>query len=228
MPKLVLVRHGQSTWNEKNLFTGWSDVPLSELGIQEAITAGKKIKKEQILFDIVFTSYLERAIKTAHYILDESKQLYIPELKSWRLNERHYGALQGLNKHDTAKKYGDDQVLVWRRSYDVSPPALDEAQLHKQNLDKRYKNIDKSILPSSESLATTLDRVLPIWYDDISPLLLDNKNVLITAHGNSLRALIKHLESISNEEIVKLEIPTGVPIVYDLDNDLNIINKYSL
>lgn len=223
--KLVLVRHGQSEWNLANLFTGWTDVDLSENGVNEAKLAGQLIKKAGIEFDIAYTSVLKRAIKTCQYILEESDQLWIPMEKHWRLNERHYGALQGLNKAETAEKYGEDQVHIWRRSYNVSPPEMDPEQGIVFRSDRRYAMLDEKLIPLTENLEITLDRVMPFYEDHIAPNLKQGKNILIAAHGNSLRALCKYLENISDEVITGLEIATGQPIVYELSDKLEIINK---
>lgn len=223
--KLVLVRHGQSEWNLKNLFTGWSDVNLSEQGVNEAISAGKKIKDAGIKFDIAYTSVLTRAIKTCNFALEYSDQLYVPVIKSWRLNERHYGALQGLNKAETAEKYGDEQVHIWRRSYDITPPEMDKDAELSAHKDRRYKDLPKEIVPDCESLKLTLDRVLPFYTDEIAKNLLAGKNVLVAAHGNSIRAICKHIENISDEDIIDVEIATGQPIVFEMDDNLNIISK---
>lgn len=221
--KLVLVRHGQSLWNLENKFTGWVDVDLSEKGVEEAKHAGKILKDEGIQFEKAYTSVLKRAIKTLHFILEECDELWIPEEKSWRLNERHYGALQGLNKSETAEKYGDEQVHIWRRSYDTLPPEIKNDNPLSQDGDRRY--IYKDAVPHTENLKVTLERVMPFWTDKIAPDLLDGKNVIVAAHGNSLRALTKHLENISDEDIMGLEIPTGSPIIYELDNKLEIVDK---
>lgn len=228
MPKLVFIRHGQSEWNLKNLFTGWVDVNLSEQGVQEATEAGKKLKEAGIEFDQAYTSVLTRAIKTLHIALEESDQLWIPETKTWRLNERHYGALQGQNKKEAAEKFGEEQVHTWRRSYDVLPPLLkadDEGSAVKE---RRYANLDPHVVPGGENLKVTLERVMPFWEDHIAPDLLDGKNVIIAAHGNSLRALTKYLEGISDDDIVSLEMATGQPVVYDLDDKLNVVKKEKL
>ncbi|MGB5258678.1 MAG: 2,3-diphosphoglycerate-dependent phosphoglycerate mutase [Woeseiaceae bacterium] len=216
--KLVLCRHGQSDWNLKNLFTGWTDVDLTEKGIQEGIDAGRLLKELGFEFDIAYTSVLKRAIRTLWYILDEMDLMWIPVTRDWRLNERHYGALQGLNKAETAAKYGDDQVHIWRRSYDIPPPPLDDDDDRHPSHDPRYRGIDN--LPGAESLKLTLERVLPCWNDSIAPDLKAGKNVLIAAHGNSLRALVKMLDEVSDEEITGFNIPTGVPLSYELDEDL--------
>lgn len=228
MLKLVFVRHGLSEWNALNLFTGWVDVDLSDKGIEEAKEAGKKIKEAGINFDIAYTSVLKRAIKTCNYVLEESDQLWVPQIKSWRLNERHYGALQGLNKKETAEKYGAEQVQLWRRSYDTLPPLLDENDPGSAVNDRRYAHLDKRVIPGGENLKVTLERALPFWNDAIAPSLLDGKTVLVTAHGNSLRALAKHIENISDDDIMGLEIPTGQPLVYELNDDLSLAKKYYL
>lgn len=228
MYKLVFVRHGQSEWNLKNLFTGWTDVDLSEEGVRQAKEAGAKIKAAGIKFDLAFTSVLKRAIKTCHYALEESDQLWVPEIKTWRLNERHYGALQGLNKAETAKKYGEEQVHVWRRSYDVLPPALDKDAETSSFHDRRYASLPVEVIPQHESLKVTLDRVMPFWEDQIAPAIKAGKTVLVAAHGNSLRALAKHLEKISDADIMGLEIPTGQPLVYELDENLDVLKRYYL
>lgn len=228
MSKLVLIRHGQSEWNLSNQFTGWVDVNLSEKGVEEAKKAGRLIKEHGLEFDQAYTSLLTRAIKTLHYALEESDQLWIPETKTWRLNERHYGALQGLNKKDTAEKYGDEQVHIWRRSYDVLPPAIDDDNEYSQAYDRRYANLDPHIVPKAENLHVTLDRVMPFWEDHIAPDLLDGKNVIIAAHGNSLRALTKYIENISDDDIMDLEMKTGEPVVYTFDDKLDVVNKEKL
>lgn len=228
MLKLVFVRHGLSEWNALNQFTGWVDVDLSEKGVEEAKEAGRKVKEAGFEFDVAFTSVLKRAIKTCNYVLEESDQLWVPQIKSWRLNERHYGALQGLNKKETAEKYGDEQVHQWRRSYDVLPPLLDENDPLSAAKDRRYANLDKRTIPGGENLKVTLERALPFWEDQIAPALLDGKTVLVAAHGNSLRALAKHIENISDADIMDLEIPTGQPLVYELNDDLSLAKKYYL
>ncbi len=228
MLKLVFVRHGLSEWNALNQFTGWVDVDLSEAGVKEAQTAGQKIKDAGINFDIAYTSVLKRAIKTCNYVLEGSDQLWVPQVKSWRLNERHYGALQGLNKQETADKYGADQVQLWRRSYDTLPPLLDETDPKSAVNDRRYAHLDKRVVPGGENLKVTLERAIPFWEDHIAPDLLDGKTVLVAAHGNSLRALAKHIEVISDDAIMGLEIPTGQPLVYELNDDLSVSKKYYL
>ncbi len=221
--KLVLCRHGQSDWNLKNLFTGWHDVDLTEQGIQEAISAGRLFNELGYEFDIAYTSVLKRAIRTLWLILDEMDCMWIPVVRDWRLNERHYGALQGLNKAETAAKYGEDQVHIWRRSYDIPPPELEIDDERHPSHDARYAGIDS--LPATESLAITLERVTPCWNDVIAADLRAGKNVLIAAHGNSLRALVKMLDEVSDDEITKFNIPTGIPLAYELDNDLRPISR---
>ncbi|KRM76853.1 2,3-diphosphoglycerate-dependent phosphoglycerate mutase [Secundilactobacillus collinoides] len=228
MAKLVLIRHGQSEWNLSNQFTGWVDVDLSDEGVKQAINAGKLIKEAGIEFDQAYTSVLTRAIKTLHYALEYSDQLWIPETKTWRLNERHYGALQGQNKAEAAEKFGDEQVHIWRRSYDVLPPLLSADDEGSAANDRRYANLDPHIVPGGENLKVTLERVMPFWEDEIAPQLLDGKNVIIAAHGNSLRALSKYIEGISDDDIINLEMKTGQPVVYDFDAKLNVTNKTKL
>ena len=221
--KLVLCRHGQSDWNLKNLFTGWHDVDLTDKGVSEARDAGRLLASLDYDFDIAYTSVLKRAIRTLWLMLDEMDRMWIPVIRDWRLNERHYGALQGLDKAETAAKYGDDQVHIWRRSYDIPPPEIDADDERHPSHDSRYAGIDS--LPSTESLATTLDRVLPCWEDLIAPDLRDGKNVLIAAHGNSLRALVKMLDKVSNDEITGFNIPTGIPLAYELDDNLKPVSR---
>jgi 2,3-bisphosphoglycerate-dependent phosphoglycerate mutase len=228
MYKVVLLRHGESEWNKLNLFTGWTDVDLSEKGTEEAKQAGIVLKQEGYQFDIAFTSVLKRAIKTLNYALEGLDLMWIPVVKSWRLNERHYGGLQGLNKAETAEKYGNDKVKIWRRSYDVPPPALEETDDRYPGKDPRYADMDKKDIPLTESLKLTVDRFLPYWFDTIAPTIKSGKRVIIAAHGNSLRALVKYLDNISEEEITELNIPTGVPLVYELDADLKPIKHYYL
>lgn len=228
MLKLVFVRHGLSEWNALNQFTGWVDVDLSEQGVAEAKEAGRKIKEAGIQFDVAYTSVLKRAIKTCNYILEESDQLWVPQHKSWRLNERHYGALQGLNKKETAEKYGVDQVQLWRRSYDTLPPMMEDDHEYSSVNDRRYAHLEKDMIPRGENLKVTLERVIPYWQDNIGPDLFEGKTVLVAAHGNSLRALAKHIERISDEDIMGLEIPTGQPLVYELNDDLSVAKKYYL
>lgn len=228
MAKLVFIRHGQSAWNLSNQFTGWVDVDLSPEGVEQAKNAGRLLKEAGIEFDQAYTSVLTRAIKTLHYALEECGQLWIPEEKTWRLNERHYGALQGLNKAETAEKYGEEQVHIWRRSYDTLPPLLDANDEGSAAQDRRYAHLDPRAIPGGENLKVTLERVIPFWEDKIAPDLIDGKNVIIAAHGNSLRALTKYLENISDDDIMNLEMATGEPVVYDLDEKLQIQNKQKL
>lgn len=228
MYKIVLLRHGESTWNKENRFTGWTDVELSEKGIQEATVAGQTLKKEGYVFDIAFTSVLKRAIRTLWLTLDGMDLMWIPIINSWRLNERHYGSLQGLNKSEMAAKYGEDQVLVWRRSYDIQPPALEKTDSRYPGNDPRYKGLKDNELPTTECLKDTVARFLPYWHETIAPAVKSGKRVVIAAHGNSLRALVKYLDNISEEEIVKLNIPTAIPLVYELDKDLKPIKHYYL
>ncbi|WP_165250384.1 2,3-diphosphoglycerate-dependent phosphoglycerate mutase [Paludisphaera soli] len=228
MPKIVLLRHGESIWNKENLFTGWYDVDLSDQGKVEAKKAGELLKAEGFTFDVAFTSVLKRAIRTLNMALDELDLLWIPVEKSWKLNERHYGALQGLNKAQTAAKYGDEQVLIWRRSYDTPPPALEESDPRYPGSDPRYADLTSAEIPKTECLKDTVARVLPYWNDTIAPAVKAGKKVVIAAHGNSLRALVKYLDGISDEDIVGLNIPTGIPLVYELDDDLKPIKSYYL
>ena len=221
--KLVLCRHGQSDWNLKNLFTGWTDVDLTDKGNEEAVAAGKLLRELGFHFDIAYTSVLKRAIRTLWHIQDQMDLMWIPVIRDWRLNERHYGALQGLNKAETAAKYGDEQVHIWRRSYDIPPPELDADDERHPSHDPRYAGIAN--LPATESLATTLERVLPCWNDVIAPDLKAGKNELIAAHGNSLRALVKMLDQVSNEEITGFNIPTGIPLSYELDDKLQPLSR---
>ena len=223
--KLILVRHGQSTWNVENLFTGWTDVDLSEKGHREAAEAGQLLLRDKFLIDVAFTSVLKRAIRTLWIMLDEMDRMWIPVERSWRLNERHYGALQGLNKAQTAEKHGEAQVKIWRRSYDIAPPPLEANDKRHPRFDPRYADIDSSQLPAAESLKDTLERVLPIWESRISSDLLAGRNVLVAAHGNSLRAMVKMLDNIPEEQIVELNIPTGVPLLYELDSQLKPITS---
>jgi 2,3-bisphosphoglycerate-dependent phosphoglycerate mutase len=223
--KLVLVRHGQSEWNLENLFTGWTDVDLSAHGRVEAIQAGQQLIREKLTFDIAFTSVLKRAIRTLWIILDEMDLMWIPVERSWRLNERHYGALQGLNKAQTAERHGAEQVKIWRRSYDIPPPPLEPNDQRHARFDPRYKNLKPNEIPGTESLKDTLARVLPYWENRIAPELKANRNVLIVAHGNSQRALVKMLDNMSDQEIVEYNIPTGVPLVYELDDKLRKVSS---
>ena len=226
--KLVLIRHGESQWNLENRFTGWKDVDLSPKGIEEAKAAGKALKEMGLVFDVAYTSYLKRAIKTLNFVLEEMDELYIPVNKSWRLNERHYGALQGLNKAETAKKYGDEQVHIWRRSFDIAPPSIDETSEYYPKSDRRYADLADKDIPLGESLKDTIARVLPYWHSDISKSLEEGKNVIVAAHGNSLRALIKYLLNISDEEILNLNLTTGKPLVFEIDKDLKVVSAPEL
>ncbi len=228
MQKVVLLRHGESVWNKENLFTGWTDVDLSEKGVQEAKEAGRVLKDQGLTFDLAFTSVLKRAIRTLWITLDEMDLLWIPVVRDWRLNERHYGALQGLNKSETAAKYGEQQVKVWRRSYDVRPPALEEGDPRNPAKDVRYADLHREEIPLAECLKDTVDRFLPCWRDAISPAVRSGKRVLIAAHGNSLRALVKYLDGISDDAINDLNIPTGMPLVYELDDALRPLRHYYL
>ena len=226
--KLVLLRHGESKWNLENKFTGWTDVELTKKGEEEAKNAGELINNENINIDLVFTSVLKRAINTMNICLSNLDHKNPEIFQDWRLNERHYGSLQGLNKSETAEKYGDDQVLIWRRSYDIKPPELDQDDARHPRFDKKYENLDSKILPSSECLKDTVERFLPYWEETISPNVKNGKKVMIVAHGNSLRALVKHLDKISDDKILGLNIPTGTPLVYELDGDLNPLKNYYL
>lgn len=227
--KLVLMRHGESEWNKMNLFTGWTDVELSDKGRMEAQQGGKILKEEGYDFDICYTSYLKRAIHTLNLALESMDREWLPVVKSWKLNERHYGALQGLNKSETAAKYGEEQVKIWRRSYAICPPALEEGDERSPRQQAQYRSEeDKSVLPLTESLAVTVDRAVPYFNEVIKPQMLAGKRVLIAAHGNSLRALVKYFENMGEEEIVSVNIPTGVPLVYEFDDDFNFVKKYYL
>ena len=228
MYKLVLVRHGESQWNLENRFTGWTDVNLTPKGEEEARTAGDLMKKEGYLFDVAFTSVLTRAVRTLWLALEQMDMVWIPVINSWRLNERHYGALQGLNKAETAEKFGDEQVHIWRRSYDIRPPALTVDDARYPGHDRRYASLSPEELPLTECLKDTVARFMPFWLDSIVPVIKSGQRVLIVAHGNSLRALVKHLDQISDDEIVGFNIPTGVPLVYDLDENLKPIKSYYL
>ena len=228
MKKLVLLRHGQSVWNQENRFTGWTDVDLTEQGIAEAREAGRVLKEEGYSFDIAHTSVLKRAIRTLWLGLDEMDLMWIPVRRDWRLNERHYGALQGLNKAETAEKHGMDQVKIWHRSYAIRPPDLERDDDRFPGHDRRYAGLSESELPLSECLKDTVDRFLPYWNDTIAPDVAAGKQVLIAAHGNSLRALVKYLDNVSEEEIVDLNIPTGIPLVYELEDDLKPLKNYYL
>lgn len=228
MYKLVLLRHGESTWNKENRFTGWTDVDLSEKGKEEAKKAGQLLKKEDYTFDIAYTSVLKRAIRTLWTVLDEMDLMWIPVVRNWRLNERHYGDLQGLNKAETAKKFGDDQVKIWRRSYDIQPPALEKNDERYPGKDPRYSDLNESELPLTECLKDTVARFVPYWEKTIAPTVKSGKKVIIAAHGNSLRALVKYFDNIPENEIVELNIPTGIPLIYELKEDLTPIKSYYL
>ncbi|MCB0422471.1 MAG: 2,3-diphosphoglycerate-dependent phosphoglycerate mutase [Bdellovibrionales bacterium] len=226
--KLVLLRHGESTWNKENRFTGWMDVDITEKGRQEAENAAQLLKSEGFQFDVAFTSVLRRAIKTLWINLEILDQMWIPVVRSWKLNERHYGGLQGLNKSETAEKYGNEQVFTWRRSYDIPPPPLEEDDERHPKKDPRYRDVSVTELPSTEALKQTLERVIPYWENEIAPQIKLGKKVLICAHGNSLRALIKYLDDVSDDEISQLNIPTAIPLVYELDENLKPIRHYYL
>ncbi len=228
MYKLVLLRHGESVWNKENRFTGWTDVDLTEKGRQEAHEAGKALREKGFTFDIAYTSVLKRAIRTLWIVMDEMDLMWIPVVRSWRLNERHYGALQGLNKAETAKKFGEEQVHLWRRSYDVPPPALTKDDPRFPGHDPRYKDVPEDELPLTECLKDTVNRFMPLWKETIAPTIKAGKKVIIAAHGNSLRALVKYLDNMSDEAITKLNIPTGIPLIYELDENLNPIKHYYL
>jgi 2,3-bisphosphoglycerate-dependent phosphoglycerate mutase len=228
MHRLVLLRHGQSTWNKENRFTGWTDVDLSELGVEEAREAGRQMAAEKYEFDVAYTSVLKRALRTLMFCLDELDQLWIPVQKSWRLNERHYGALQGLNKAETAARHGEAQVKLWRRSYDIPPPPVGLEDPNHPSHDRRYAKLERSQLPTTESLKDTIARFLPYWHSTIAPDIHTGKRVIIAAHGNSLRALVKFLDNLSEEEVIELNIPTGIPLVYMLNDDLKPLNKFYL
>lgn len=228
MHKLVLLRHGESTWNQENRFTGWTDVDLTDRGVAEAREAGRLLREQQFVFDIAFTSVLKRAIKTLGIALDTLDQLWIPVTKSWKLNERHYGALQGLNKAETAAKHGDAQTKIWRRSYDIPPPPLAASDPRHPSHDPRYAGLNAADLPLTESLKETVARFLPYWHETIAPTIASGKRVVIAAHGNSLRALVMYLDNIDQQTIVELNIPTGIPLVYELDEALKPIRHYYL
>jgi len=228
MHKLVLIRHGESTWNLENRFTGWTDVDLTPTGLQQAITAGKLLKAEGWDFDLAYTSVLKRATRTLWHVLDEMDRTWLPVVHSWRLNERHYGALQGLNKAETARKFGDDQVLVWRRSYDVPPPALEASDPRSERSDVRYARLKPDEVPLTECLKDTVARVLPFWNESMAPAIRAGKRIVVAAHGNSIRALVKYLDGISDADIVGLNIPNGIPLVYELDTDLKPLRHYYL
>ncbi len=228
MYKIVLIRHGESLWNKENLFTGWTDVDLSEQGITEAHTAGKRLKEEGFHFDEAWTSVLKRAIRTLWIVLDEMDLMYLPIHHDWRLNERHYGALQGLNKAETASRYGDEQVKLWRRSFDVPPPALQKDDLRYPGFDPRYSNLSPEQLPLCESLKDTCQRTMPFWEEVIVPRLVAGRRMVVSAHGNSMRAIVKSLNRISDADITELNIPTGIPLVYEFAEDLSVIRDYYL
>jgi 2,3-bisphosphoglycerate-dependent phosphoglycerate mutase len=228
MHKLVLVRHGESDWNKQNRFTGWTDVDLSEKGRAEALEGGRILKQEGYAFDVAYTSVLKRAIRTLWIAIDEMDLMWIPVHRSWRLNERHYGALQGLNKSETAAKFGEDQVKIWRRAYAISPPPLEKSDPRWPGHDPRYKDLSESELPVTECLKDTVARFLPYWHETIAPAVKSGKQVLVAAHGNSLRALVKYLDNVPEEEIINLNIPTGIPLVYELDDNLRPIKHYYL
>jgi 2,3-bisphosphoglycerate-dependent phosphoglycerate mutase len=228
MPVLVLLRHGESTWNLENRFTGWADVDLTDKGRAEAKEAGRLLKEGGYVFDVAYVSLLKRAIRTLWIALDGLDQMWLPTHGTWRLNERHYGALQGLNKSETAAKFGEEQVLVWRRSFEIPPPALDESSEHYPGHDPRYAGVDRKDLPKAESLKDTIARFLPYWESTIAPDIRAGKRVVIAAHGNSLRALVKHLDHLSEEAVLALNIPTGIPLVYELDDTLQPIKSYYL
>jgi len=228
MTKLVLIRHGESTWNKENRFTGWTDVDLSEKGRQEAKEGGQVLKKDGYTFDVAYTSVLKRAIRTLWSVLDEMDLMWIPVHRTWRLNERHYGALQGFNKAETAAQFGEDQVKIWRRSYDIPPPVLTPDDPRFPGHDPRYQSLTKEELPLTECLKDTVARFLPYWHETIAPAVKSGQKVLIAAHGNSLRALVKYLDDVSEKDIIELNIPTGMPLVYELDDNLKPINRYYL
>lgn len=228
MKKLVLIRHGESEWNKLNLFTGWMDVDLSEKGREEARLAGQILKDEGYDFDVCYTSYLKRAIHTLNIALDEMDRAWLPVIKSWKLNERHYGALQGLNKSETAEKYGEDQVKIWRRSFDVKPPQLSDDDDRSALKQPMYRDVEKSLLPKNESLETTIQRVVPYFEDTIKKDIMLGKRVIIAAHGNSLRALVKYFDNLSDDEIVGVNIPTAVPLVYEFDDNMKVLKHYYL
>jgi 2,3-bisphosphoglycerate-dependent phosphoglycerate mutase len=228
MHKVVLLRHGESQWNQENRFTGWTDVPLAPKGVEEAREAGRTLKQNGYSFDLAFTSVLMRANQTLHYVLEEMGELWIPTRKDWRLNERHYGALQGLNKAETAQKHGEEQVKIWRRSYDIPPPALEFTDERHPRNDRRYAGLPARELPATESLKDTVARVVPLWISDIAPEIKAGKRVIIAAHGNSLRALVKYLDQVDEKQILELNIPTGMPLIYELDKNLNPLKHYYL
>ena len=228
MYKIVFIRHGESQWNKENRFTGWTDVPLTRLGREQALKAGKYLKENGFVFDMAYTSVLKRAIHTLNIVLDEMDLQWIPVVKNWKLNERHYGALQGLNKAETAAKHGEGQVKIWRRSYDICPPALDEQDHRYPGFENKYLDVDKGLLPFTECLSDTVKRVIPYWKEEIVPYIKQGKQIIIAAHGNSIRALVKYLDDVSREAILELNIPTGMPLVYELGEDLKPIRSYYL
>lgn len=228
MKKIVLLRHGESAWNRENRFTGWTDVDLTEKGVGEAYRAGELMKKENFAFDKAYTSYLKRAVKTLNGVLDAMDQDWIPVEKDWRLNEKHYGQLQGLNKAETAAKYGDEQVKIWRRSFDVAPQPLIEDDPRNPRFEARYDSVPDNMLPRTESLKDTIERIMPYWKETIFPSLKDAEEILVVAHGNSLRGIIKHLKGISDEDIVNLNLPTAVPYVFEFDDDMKLVKDYFL
>ena len=228
MHKLVMIRHGESTWNQENRFTGWADVDITEKGIAEARRAGRMLKAQGLDFDVAYTSVLRRAVRTLWLCLDEMDRMWLPTVHSWRLNERHYGALQGLNKAETAARYGEQQVMTWRRSYDVRPPLMDESHRHELAADPRYARVNPAELPLAECLKDTVHRVLPLWEESLAPAIRAGRRVLAVSHGNSMRAIVKHLDGISDADIVGLNIPNGVPLVYELDAELKPIRRYYL
>ena len=228
MHKLVMIRHGESTWNQENRFTGWADVDITEKGIAEARRAGRMLKAHGLDFDVAYTSVLRRAVRTLWLCLDEMDRMWLPTVHSWRLNERHYGALQGLNKAETAARYGEQQVMTWRRSYDVRPPLMDESHRHELAADPRYARVNPAELPLAECLKDTVHRVLPLWEESLAPAIRAGRRVLAVSHGNSMRAIVKHLDGISDADIVGLNIPNGVPLVYELDAELKPIRRYYL
>jgi 2,3-bisphosphoglycerate-dependent phosphoglycerate mutase len=228
MKTLVLLRHGESTWNKENRFTGWTDVDLTPKGIEEARAAGRQMLADGYTFDVAYTSLLKRAIRTLWLALDEMDLMWIPVYKDWQMNERHYGALQGLNKLETVEKHGEEQVKIWRRSYDIPPPELDPSDPRAPHQDRRYANLKPSVLPLTESLKDTVERVVPYWTETIAPVVRSGQRILIASHGNSIRALVKYLDKIPNDEIVKVNIPTGIPLVYELNDDLTPIRHFYL
>lgn len=228
MKKVVLLRHGESVWNKENRFTGWTDVDLSETGIKEAQEAAELLLKEGYHFDICFTSYLKRAIKTLNVVLEGMDMLHLPVYKSWRLNEKHYGMLQGLNKAETAAKYGDEQVKIWRRSYDIAPLPIPEDDARNTRKDPKYKDVEPNLIPLTEALIDTVARAIPYWNEEILPALKDNDQIIVAAHGNSLRAIIKHLKNISDQDIISLNLPTAMPYVFEFDDNLNFVKDYFL